>query len=187
MRIAISGAQSTGKTTLAHALVQVLEHSRVEPEPFRVMREQLKLVSGAHTMGPEEEHALIEHNLKRLGALRAAETVVFDRCALDALAHARVAKASGNQAFTADWLDLLARKTRQALSVVDLLVVVRIDPQIPLAEDGIRSNDEAYREQVDREIAGIASEHPNAHEVDGSTQDRVDRIKSLVEAMRPTN
>ena len=109
-------------------------------------------------MGPEEEHALIEHNLKRLGALRAAETVVFDRCALDALAHARVAKASGNQAFTADWLDLLARKTRQALSVVDLLVVVRIDPQIPLAEDGIRSNDEVYREQVDREIAGIARE-----------------------------
>ena len=187
MRITISGAQSTGKTTLAHALVEVLEHSRVEPEPFRVLRKQLKLVSGAHTMSPEQELALIEHNQRRLTALRAAETVIFDRCALDALAHARVAQESGNQAFTDAWLDRLAQKTRQALAVVDLLVVTRIDPEIPLAVDGVRSTDEAYRSQVDQQIAQIAQEHPNAHEVSGSTRERMNQIQALVEAVRPSN
>ena len=185
MRIAISGAQSTGKTTLAHALVEVLEHSRVEPEPFRVLRKQLELVSGAHTMGPEEELALIDHNQRRLGALRAAETVVFDRCALDALAHARVARASGNPEFTDEWLEQLTARTRQALGVVDLLVVVRVTPEIPLAEDGVRSTDETSREQVDREIAIIAREHHNAHEVRGSTPERIERIRQLVDSMRP--
>ena len=185
MRIAISGAQSTGKTTLAHALVEVLEHSRVEPEPFRVLRAQLKLVSGAHTMGPAEELALIEHNQRRLGALRAAETVVFDRCALDALAHARVARASGNPEFTEEWLEQLTARTRQVLGVIDLLVVVRTTPEVPLAEDGVRSTDEAYRELVDREIANIAREHRNAHEVGGSTPERVERIRELVEELRP--
>ena len=185
MRIAISGAQSTGKTTLAHALVEVLEHARVEPEPFRVLREQLKLVSGAHTMGPREELALIEHNQRRLTALRAAETVVFDRCALDALAHARVARASGNPEFTDEWIEQLTAETRRALGVVDLLVVVRTTPEVPLAEDGVRSTDEAYRELVDQEIASIAREHHNTHEVGGPTPERVVRIKQLVEAMRP--
>ena len=186
MRIAISGAQSTGKTTLAHALVEVLENSRVEPEPFRVLRSQLKLVSGPQTMSPQQELALIEHNQRRLTALRAAETVVFDRCALDALAHARVAQNSGNRAFTEEWLTTLGQKTQQALAVVDLLVVVRIDPEIPLALDGVRSTDESYRRLVDEQIAQISHEHPNAHEVRGSTQERVEQIRTLVDAVRPT-
>ena len=186
MRIAISGAQSTGKTTLAHALVEVLHHSRVEPEPFRVLQTQLKLVSGAQTMTPEQELALIQHNQRRLSALRAAETVVFDRCALDALAHARVARDSGNRAFTDTWLIQLAEETQRALAVVDLLLVVRIEADVPLAADGVRSTDESYRRLVDAEIARLAESHSQVSEIGGTTPERVEQVRKLVEAARPS-
>ena len=185
MRIALSGAQSTGKTTLAHDLVEVLDHSRVEPEPFRVLRDQLKLVSGAHTMTPEQELALIEHNRRRLTALRAGETVLFDRCALDALAHAEVARASGNLEFTDEWLARLRTETELALGGIELLLVIRIDSNVPLAIDGVRSTDEGYRAEVDRKIAELARGHRNAHEIIGTQSQRIERVRQLVEAIRP--
>ena len=186
MRIAISGAQSTGKTTLAHALTEVLDHSRVEPEPFRVLKDRLNLVSGAHTMTPEQELALIKHNQGRLTAFRAGETVLFDRCALDALAHAEVACASGNPDFTERWLDTLRAETTRALSTVELLLVVRIDPNVPLASDGVRSMDADYRREVDRKIADLARSHPNAQEISGSKAERISQVCALVETMRPS-
>ncbi|MAJ47936.1 MAG: hypothetical protein CBC35_11820 [Planctomycetes bacterium TMED75] len=186
MRIAISGAQSTGKTTLAHALTEVLDHSRVEPEPFRVLKDRLNLVSGAHTMTPQHELALIKHNQGRLTAFRAGETVLFDRCALDALAHAEVARAAGNSEFTESWLDRLRIETNLALSKIELLLVVRIDPEVPLAEDGVRSTDVEYRILVDQKIAELAEGHPTAQEITGSRSERIDHVCALVEAMRPS-
>lgn len=186
MRITISGAQSTGKTTLAHALTGVLDHSRVEPEPFRVLKDRLKLISGAHTMTPQQELALVKHNQGRLTAFRAGETVLFDRCALDALAHAEVARASGNPEFTQPWLDRLRVEANLALSKIELLLVVRIDPEVPLAPDGVRSTDAEYRLLVDQKIAELAEAYPNAHEIRGAQSERISRVCALVEAMRPS-
>jgi predicted kinase len=153
MRIAISGTQSTGKTTLAGDLAGVLPNTRVEPEPFRVLQNRLGLVSGADSMTPEQELALIRHAGSRLSALRAGETVVFDRCALDALAHAVVAAESGNPAFT-----------------------VPLEDDLALIDDGVRSTDGAYQAAVDRTIRSLAGDLPNVLEVRGSRTERVRRI-----------
>ena len=184
MRIALSGAQSTGKTTLAHALAGVLEHARVEPEPFRVLRERLKLVSGPDSMTPEQELELIRHNQNRLRALRGPETVVFDRCGLDALAHATVARRLGNPAFDDQWMSTLTVETNRTLEVIDLLVVVRLEAGRPLTPDGIRSEDESYRTLVDREISALAEGHVNSMEVTGDTDERIRQVLPRVMELR---
>lgn len=184
MRIAISGAQSTGKTTLAHRLVEALGNARVEPEPFRVLRERLLLVSGPHSMTPQQELELIRHNQNRLRALRGQETVIYDRCSLDALAHALVARRLGNPAFDEDWMDTLRREADRALDVIDLLVIVRVEDGQPLVPDGVRSEDESYRRMVDEEIAGLAADREHAMEVRGDTEERVSLLREKIERMR---
>ena len=153
MRLAIVGAQSTGKSTLAADLAEVIPSSRVEPEPFRVLRRQLNLVSGADTMTPEQELALIEHNQRRLTAVRGSEQVIYDRCALDALAHASVARDMQNPAFTEAWMARLEAETMKALAVIDVLVLVRVGSDLPLMHDGVRSTDHSYRKKIDQKIA----------------------------------
>jgi nicotinamide riboside kinase len=183
MRLVIVGAQSTGKSTLAADLAERLPSSRVEPEPFRVLRKQLELISGADTMTPEQELALIEHNQRRLAAVRGQENVVYDRCALDALAHACVARDLGNHAFTNEWIKRLETETSKALAVVDVLVLVRIGSDLPLIDDGVRSTDEPYRKRVDEKITSLAREHPGFMEVKGTRQERVDALtKGLVDS-----
>lgn len=181
MRIAISGTQSTGKTTLAGDLVGSLPNTRMEPEPFRVLKERLGLVSGADSMTPEQEMALIKHAQERLTAFRAGETVVFDRCALDALAHARVAEDSGNPAFTPDWIERLKAAALIALKPLTLVVVVPLSDDLPLVEDGVRSMNPGYREAVDQMIRQLAEGLPNVLEVRGGREERVQQILERVD------
>jgi hypothetical protein len=97
-----------------------------------------------------------------------------------------VARASGNPEFTQSWLDRLRVEANLALSKIELLLVVRIDPEVPLAPDGVRSTDAEYRLLVDQKIAELAEAYPNAHEIRGAQSERISRVCALVEAMRPS-
>ena len=108
--------------------------------------------------------------------MRGQENVVYDRCALDALAHARVARTLGNEAFTSDWIKRLETETDKALAVVDVVVLVRIGTDLPLMDDGIRSTDESYRRRVDEEIATLAMKHADFIEAKGDRQERVHNL-----------
>lgn len=182
MRIAISGTHSTGKTTLAGDLAEAIPNTRVEPEPFRVLRDRLGLVSGVETMTPEQELELICHCQRRLRAVRAGETVIYDRCALDALAHAIVGAERGNSAFTDAWLARLADEAEDALRPLTLLVVVPLQEELPLEDDGIRSLDEEYRRAVDAMIRRLGAKRPNVIEVAGS---RTARVQQVLAALAP--
>ena len=145
--------------------------------PFRVLKNRLGLVSGADFMTPEQELALIRHASSRLSAFRAGETIIYDRCALDALAHAVVAAESGNRAFTEAWMQQLRSEAMAALSPLDLLVVVPLEEGLELVDDGVRSTDGAYRAAVDRTIRALADDLSiNVLEVRGSRSERVRRI-----------
>ena len=182
MRITISGAQSTGKTTLANDLAEAIPNARVEPEPFRVLRERLGLVSGLDSMTPEQEFELILHNQRRLGALRAGETVVFDRCALDALAHAMVAHVQGNPAFTSEWMARLAEETKKAMHPVDVIIFVPCEEGMLIEADGVRSTDLAYRDSVNEAMQELIAQQKEAHVlvVQGDRRSRVDQVISAL-------
>ena len=187
MRITISGTQSTGKTTLAQDLAEAVPNARVEPEPFRVLRERLGLVSGLESMTPEQELELILHNQRRLRALRAGETVFYDRCALDALAHALVAHEAGNPAFTTEWIERLRTETENAMRAVDLVVVVPLEEGMALEADGVRSTDAAYREAVDEAVERLASAAKCTLRVEGDRSERVHQVLSTLEEEQGTS
>ena len=182
MRIAISGAQSTGKTTLAADLAAAIPNTRLEPEPFRVLRESLGLISGPETMTPEQELALIRHSHERLRDAHEGETVVYDRCALDALAHAIVGSERGNPAFTPEWISQLQQETVEALKPLTLLVVVPLTDELQLEDDGVRSLDAEYRAEVDAVIRKLGALHAGTIEVTGTREQRVGRILAALDS-----
>ena len=114
--------------------------------------------------------------------MRAGETVFYDRCALDALAHAVVAHEGGNQAFTSDWMEELRNETEDTMKMLDLVVVVPLGNELPLESDGVRSTDEAYRQAVDEAIQRLGATTGNTLLVSGT---REDRVRQVLQALEP--
>ena len=200
MLIAVSGAQSVGKSTLVADLAAAFlarqdEQNytgacRVEGEPFRALKDSLGLVSGAQLMSPEDELALIEYHSQRLTACCESSTreavVVFDRCGVDALAHSIVAQAAGNAAFTSAWVARIEAACLDALTRIDLLVVVPVEDRVPLVSDGVRSTDRPYQLAVDAAIGEWSSSHCTAAGVElmrctGARDERVAQVMNAID------
>jgi predicted ATPase len=83
MRVGISGAHGTGKTTLAEALCAQLPGHVVADEPYYLLEEQ------GYEFGfppsPEDFRALLDCSVRSLAAARL--DVIFDRTPLDYLAY----------------------------------------------------------------------------------------------------
>jgi hypothetical protein len=117
MRVGISGAHGTGKTTLAQALGARLPGHVVADEPY------YQLEGAGYEFGfppsPEDYRALLDCSLRSLSAPLLPPGVVFDRTPLDYLAY--LAATGADPSEQADDVPL-----RRACSSLDLLVITPI-------------------------------------------------------------
>lgn len=164
MRVAFSGAQRVGKSTLIERLGASLpDHDRVD-EPYLLLEEEGHLFS--HPPSPEDFVAQVERSLAEVDA--AGPDVLFDRCPLDFLAYLL---AEGE---VVD--DLLARATG-AMARLDLVVFVPIESPdrivLPRDEDG------GQRTAVDDELSRLLFEEdvaPDVLAVGGDLESRVRQV-----------
>src|SRR6185437_9777893 len=117
MRVGISGAHGTGKTTLAEALCTRLPGHVTADEPYYLLEEE------GYEFGfppsPEDYRALLACSLRSLTAPPSLPGVVFDRTPLDYLAYLA--------AVGADPSDRAGRGAlRPAFASLDLLVITPI-------------------------------------------------------------
>jgi hypothetical protein len=135
MRVGISGAHGTGKTTLAEALCARLPGHVAVDEPYYLLEEE------GHEFGLppslEDYRALLACSVRSLSCPPMLPGVVFDRTPLDYLAYMTATGADPlDEADTA--------MLRPAFATLDLLVITLITPEteqvLPAAEmPGLRS------------------------------------------------
>ena len=170
MRIAISGAHCTGKSTLVAGLSKALpEHSAVE-EPYRLLEEE----GYEFTEMPSIED--FELQLERsLGCLKGGEpNVLFDRCPADFLGYLL----THSEAEIFDLKKWLPR-VRAAVETLDLIVFVPVEERdrIPLPS----SEDAALRMEVDERLKEILLDDEFDFDVDvievtGAPRERVQQV-----------
>ena len=61
-------------------------------------------------------------------------------------------------------------------------MVVPLEADLDLIDDGVRSTDAGYRGAVDRMIRDLARTHPGRLEVSGSRTERIERILEAIDA-----
>lgn len=169
MRIAVSGAHRTGKTTLIDELIDSLPaFSRVE-EPYYLLEEEGHAFAEAPCL--EEFELQLERSIQSIEQSRG--DCVFDRCPADLVAYLLVHEDSAG--FRLDrWLP----RVQEALRRLDLVIFVPIEE--PDRVFPVDSDCGCLRRRVDVEIQGIVVEDRwslgvPALEVTGSVGERARR------------
>ena len=141
MRIAISGSQGVGKTTLIDKIWvdKSAENFHIEKEIVRsLMREGVSINKGADH---RSQLIILEAHYKNI--LKYPE-LITDRCAIDAFAYAIWDYLKGNYSFS-------EHKEHESIflsCISSYDKVFYLKPEFQLQEDGVRSTDSVYQTEI---------------------------------------
>jgi len=174
MRIAVTGAHGTGKTTLIGDFVEVQRHYEHVQEPY------LELVQNgvAFANGPSEPDLLdqLEQSAQLILAAGSSRDVIFDRCPLDYIAYLEIV----SEREGVDWTPpgKLLAKIEKALASLDLIVLVPVTSPDEIATEIEypklrRAVNARLRSIVLEDTLGLLADGPPAIEISGTRQNRV--------------
>lgn len=174
MKIAVSGAHRTGKTTLIDELAASLSAFTVVDEPYWLLEEEGHAF--AEIPDPEDFELQLERSIRSI--VESEGDCLFDRCPLDFVAYLTSLDAS--EAFDLrHWLP----RVEEAVQRLDLVVFVPIeDPDRVGRSD---SEDGRLRSRVDEELRDLVLRDPwsldvPVIEVAGSPGERARQVLARV-------
>ena len=174
MRIAVSGAHRTGKTTLLEELSRALPTHAVIDEPYYLLEEEGHEFAG---MPSREDFELqLERSLEAIA--HSEEDQLFDRCPADLLAYL-IAHPDADGGDVEAWLP----RMRSAMQRLDLIVFVPVeDPDRVIVSD---REDREWRRRVDEELREILLADRwdmgvEAIEVTGTPRERARQVLAFI-------
>ncbi len=178
MRMAVSGAHRTGKTTLLAELSRSLPAFCTVDEPYHLLEEEGHEFAEMPSL--EDFELQLERSIESL--VESEEDCLFDRCPADILAYLRVHDDS--EAFDVDrWL----ARVRNAMQRLDLIVFVPIENPDRVSLSA--SDHRRLRRRVDEELQEIVLDDRwsfgvPAIEVAGSVSERARQVLAYLRAPR---
>jgi len=150
VKIAIVGAQATGKTTLIEEfLKQWPMYKRPEKTYRDFIKEQSIQLNKEGTK--ESQKAILNALVDEVQQASATDDkyVIFDRCAVDNIAYTLWHYAKDTPGFNAEFI--IDSKTIAALSLkhIDVVFYLPVRKEIPITSKENREVDELYREEID--------------------------------------
>lgn len=169
MKIAITGAQGVGKTTLARQINKNYPHLKILPEAARLAKETGYSID--HTATKETELWLIAKQIE----LESAESKwIADRCSIDLLAYI-------HHLFSEE-LALIEFATKTLVprfSNYDLVLYLP-SGEFEIEDDGVRTTDKKFQQAVDQRIRDVLEKHKIPFiKIVGSPEERLLKVKKL--------
>jgi len=176
VKIGITGAQSVGKTTLLNAL-------RSEPK-FKnymicdeVTREIREMGFDINEAGSDVTQLLIMQ--KHIVNIFMNENMLTDRTSLDGLVYTTYLSLKHN--VSQDTVKKARRIYDKTIDEYDHVFYIR--PEFNIVEDGIRSTDLQFRDDIVEIFEGLLSEiNRPVHVLTGSVRERVEQVMKVVGA-----
>jgi len=144
MKIAISGAACTGKTTLLNGFLKKWPMYSTPSTSYRdvILKENL-----THSSNTTEYTQLMILDWM-MGELKSANKyLVFDRCPLDNLAY--TLQGNQNNLISDEVTAATISLVRESLKDLDIIFWIKRDKNIPIVADGLRDVDPKFLEQSD--------------------------------------
>ena len=184
MIVSFSGAQSTGKTTLLNKIrsLNPFDIDYVDEVTRRIKRDfNLPINEGG---GDLTQTMIMSDHIANVYRKYALTDVILDRCALDGIVYTQWLYNKGKVSKEVlQW----AKKIYNTLIGEYDVIFVTSPADVPLVDDGERSVDKKFREEIidifDMYIDDmkIYSEGENVFAVEGTVEERIKYIKKVLE------
>lgn len=158
MRIAVVGAQCTGKTTLVNTFKSYWPMYKSPEKTYRDLIKEKNLV--LNESGNMDSQKIVRDALADLAMSNAGqEQTIHDRCILDNLVYtfwlAEHNKFSEKEGEIDDFIAQSILMTKECLKFYDIIFWLPINPNIPIEESENRSQNESFREEIDNIFYGV--------------------------------
>jgi nicotinamide riboside kinase len=177
LKVIVTGAFSTGKTSLVDALSSDLVNRGLTVATLPDVARDCPVPLNADQTEDATLWLLATQIAREIEAALGAEMVMLcDRGVPDVLAHQFDLGSSGK----AGWGDLLNPFLDSWLSTYDLILFSRVDERIPIASDGLRVEDSAYRTWLDQLADRVLFGRANVEELPSESTQRLGYAREAI-------
>lgn len=162
MRIAIVGAQNTGKSELIRALSAYSSNLKIPEKTYRdLIKEKNLSLNESGNMESQKiiREALVEMALENAGK----EKILHDRCVLDNLVYTlwlyENDKFEETEEEIEEFITTSFHLTRESLKFYDVVFWTQLDESISITESENRSPDETYRMEINNIFDGVFEDY----------------------------
>ena len=176
MKIGLCGTMSVGKTTLVNALKK---ESIFNDYKFATERSKYLNSLGIPLNTDSTFKGQLVFAAERSAELM-QEKMITDRTIIDVMAFCAL-----SEAMNVEEKNTLKNTLKHLIKEYSIIFYIN-DLSIPIEDNGIRETDEKYRVYIDDKIKEIISEYRDQCiiiDISGTTEDRVNRIKSVLDNM----
>ncbi len=176
MKIGLCGTMSVGKTTLVNALKK---EAIFKDYTFRTERSKYLSSLGIPLNTDSTFKGQLVFTAERSAELM-QKNIITDRTIIDVMAFCAL-----SEAMNAEEKNSLKNTLKYLIKEYDVIFYID-DLSIPIEDNGIRETNERYRVYIDDKIKEIISEYNDQciiMNISGTTEDRVNRIKSVLSNM----
>ncbi|MDB4543228.1 ATP-binding protein [bacterium] len=174
MKIAFTGAQSTGKTTVMNELQAYYPYTPDFKFLSEITRDVAKLNLKINEDGNDQTQLLIMN--KHLENVQ-KQNIVMDRCALDGVVYTRYLY---NRGQVSEWvMDYAERVFSLMIDRYDFIFYIA--PEFAITDDGVRSTSVDFRNEIVKlfEQYILLCEIPVTH-LTGDKQERVSKVRTTI-------
>ena len=172
MRIVISGAHNTGKTTLIKEFLQLWPQYKTPEKTYRDYLSENRLEHSSKTT-TETQAGILNFMIEQFEATEKGDKIIFDRGPLDNLAYTMWANAANIEGFTDEFVQWSIKITKELLRKIDIVFLVRID----LIFNAFKNQ---YEQNFDADIFFPANDSPALIELPNSLQGRLQGIRDYI-------
>lgn len=163
MRIAFSGTQNTGKSTLVSAFLRKWPMYGTPVKTYRDVIKEHKLEHSSNT-NEETQLLILDWMMKTQESMSKTEKIVYDRCTWDNLVYTLVANSYDqiSDEVTAATISLV----RESMKHLDIIFWLPFDDSIKIVDDGVRDTNIEHIKEVDGVFAQLYDHYADNLETD---------------------